>query len=158
MKQYSLAMVMVLLSAACANAQDAHKEWAKFFAGTWEISGADGVAEMNMKLAAKGTALIGTTKNDKGGEAAWIFGWNGNSKRMIHGWFGDEGEAGHVSYEIMDKDTLRGPGVSRSAEGDMKGMVTVKRTSDNRYTVQWTEVTLNGAKADDLNLVVERKK
>ena len=158
MKQYSLAIVVVLLFAACANAQEAHKVWAKFFAGTWEISGGDGVAEMNMKLAAKGSALIGTTKDDKGREAAWIFGWDNGKQQMIHGWFGEDGEIGGVSYKIEDKDTLRGPGVSRSSQGEMKGTVTVRRTGDNRYTVQWTDVTLDGAKADDLNLVVERKR
>jgi hypothetical protein len=157
MKQRSLAIVVVLVFAASANAQEAHKEWAKFFAGTWEISGVDGVAEMNMKLAAKGSALIGTTKNDQGREAAWIFGWDNDKKRMIHGWFGEDGEVGVVSYNIVEKDTLRGPGVVRTSEGEMKGKVTVQRTGDNRYTVQWTDVTRDGAKADDLNLVVERK-
>jgi hypothetical protein len=158
MKQYSLSIVVVLLSAACANAQEAHKAWAKFFAGTWEISGGNGVAEMNMQLAAKESALIGTTKDDQGRESAWIFGWDNGKQRMIHGWFGEDGDIGGVSYKIEDNDTLRGPGVSRSSQGEMKGTVTVRRTGNNRYTVQWTDVTLDGAKADDLNLVVERKR
>ncbi len=157
MKQFSLTLVVVLMFATCANAQEAHKTWAKFFAGTWEISGAEGVAEMNMKLVAKGAALIGTTKDNEGREAAWIFGWDGVQQRMIHGWCGDNGEVGLVSYEIKDENTLTGRGAVRSAEGEMKGTVTVKRTAENRYTVDWTDVTVDGAKSDNLNLVVERK-
>ena len=62
--------------------------------------------------------------------------WDHGKKQMIRGWFGEDGEIGGVSYKIEDKDTLRGPGVSRSSQGEMKGTVTVKRTGDDRYTVQ----------------------
>ncbi len=80
--------------------------------------------------------------------------WDGAEKRVVHEWFGDDGEHGRATYEILNEDSLRGPGVSRSSEGLMKGTVTIKKSSEKRYTVQWTEVTLNGQKSDDLNLVV----
>ena len=84
-------------------------------------------------------------------------GWDGAEKRVVHEWFGDDGEHGRVTYEILNENSLRGPGVASSSEGIMKGTVTLKKSGEKRYTVQWTEVTLNGQKSDDLNLVVEKK-
>ena len=113
---------------------------------------------MDLKLAAKGTSVIGTGKDEAGRESAWIMGWDVVANRAIHAWFGDEGENGYVVYEVVDEKTLRGPGVSRSPDGVGKGTVTLTRTGDNRYTVKWTEVTVDDKESDDVNLVVERLK
>ena len=115
-------------------------------------------AKLDLRLAAKGTSVIGTGKDEKGRESAWILGWDGVANRAIHAWFGDEGEHGHAIYEMVDDDDASRARSFPRLRRRMKGTVTLKRTSDDRYTVQWTEVTVDEKEADDLNLVVERLK
>jgi hypothetical protein len=158
MKKFSIAAVIVLVASTAANADDHNKTWAKFFAGKWVIVGGESKGEVDLKLVAKGTSVIGTGKDAEGRESAWILGWDVVANRAIHAWFGDEGENGYVVYEVVDETTLRGPGVSRGPDGVSKGTVTLKRTGDDRYTVQWREVTTDGEEGEDLNLVVERLK
>ncbi len=158
MKKFSIAALVVFVASSSAFADHHHKTWAKFFAGKWVVVGGGTKGEMDLRLAAKGTSVIGTGKDEEGRESAWILGWDGAANRAIHAWFGDEGEHGHAIYEFVDDNTLRGPGVSRNSDGVMKGTVTLKRTSNDRYTVQWTAVTVDDKEANDLNLVVERLK
>jgi hypothetical protein len=61
------------------------------------------------------------------------------------------------SYKIVDETTLSGPVILHSENGTTKAVVTLKKTADNRFTVHWSNVMVDGENADDWNLVVERK-
>ena len=126
MKQLSLAVIVSLITVSSARAEQDYKAWNKYFAGTWKITGAGPEGELKIEVVAKGTAGIGTGKDTDGKESAWIMGWDGAEKRVVHEWFGDDGEHGRATYEILNENSLRGPGVSRSSEGLMKGTVTIR--------------------------------
>ena len=131
------------------------KAWIKYFAGSWKLQETGG-EEIDFKLVADGNATIGTGESPDGQlKSAWITGWNPTENRMIHEWFGVD--HGRISYEVVDANTLRGPGAIHSSNRVIKGMVTITKKNDKMYTVHWTDVTVNGKKSDDIHVAAERK-
>ena len=156
MKHLTLAIIVVLTAVSSVNAEHHHLPWMKYFAGTWKSSGGGPGAEWQIELVAKDACGIGKMKDADGEESAWIIGWDAAKECLIHEWFTDKGSHGCVSYKIVDENTLRGPLVVTASDGETKAIVTVKKLTDNRFTVHWTRVTTNGQEADDINIVVEK--
>ena len=155
MKHLALAIIFALTAVSSASAEHHHIPWIKYFEGTWKGSGGE-TTEWQIKLVAKDTCGIGTMKDGEGEESAWIVAWDAAEKRLIHEWFTEKGDHGCVSYTIIDAKTLRGPVVLTTADGETKATVTVKKSGDKRFTVHWTDVTLNGKKTDNLDIVMEK--
>lgn len=158
MRTLSLTLLTLLLSASVVAAEQPHRVWLKYLAGSWKYdNGRGGGGEFEWKLVAGGNALIGTGKASNGIEDAWAFGWDARELSIVSDWFTAADQHARVSYRIVDDQTISGPAVVTEASGITKATVTVKRVSDNEYTVHWTNMTVNGTKADDLKLVVARK-
>lgn len=157
MRTFLAAFALVLFSTTTVSADNHHKEWMKYLSGSWEWVGEDDEGgKLQWKVAARGNALIGTSKNKNGEESAWIHGWDGTDETLIVSWFGEAGVHGQVAYKIVDATMLSGPASLHDDRGTTKAIVTIKKSSDDRFTVRWSEVTVNGEEAEDLNLVVER--
>jgi hypothetical protein len=158
MKTVCMAGVAVCLCASAAIAEQPHRTWLKYLSGSWVYDGGGaGGGAIDWNLVAGGNALIGTGKNDKGIEDAWAYGWDVNAQAIVSQWFTADDRQAQVSYKIVDDKTIRGPAVVTEASGITKGTVTVRKVSDNEYTVHWTDMTVNGSKVEDVKLVVKRK-
>jgi hypothetical protein len=155
MKRLCLTVVVALMLGGTANAEHHHKAWNKFFAGSWELQLQELGGQMDLKLVGDGVAVIGTGKSDSGEVGAWIMGWDPAEKLIVHQWFGTD--HGRVLYKSVDDKTLRGPGEIHGSDKVTKGTVTITKKNEDSYTVHWTDVTVDGQKADDIRLTVRRK-
>jgi len=131
-----------------------HKEWNKYLAGSWDVNNGEG--EQDFRLAVDGNVVVGTGKSAAGEESVWVLGWDPAEKTIIHEWFGADTH-GRAVYKIIDDKTLRGTGVYSESGNLTKGAVTVLKKDDTTFTVKWTEVSANGKKSPDFDVVVKRK-
>jgi hypothetical protein len=149
----TITAIVFVLCATAANA-DSHKDWIKYFAGSWELKLG---GKFDLKLVADGNAAIGTLKSaNSEDESAFIIGWDPSEERIIHEWFG-EATHGRVAYEIVDDKTLRGPGVFHRSTEKATMTVTITKENEDMYTADWTDVIVNGQKADGPHFELQRK-